>query len=80
MIKNIGAQYVSRGVRVSRHAPCLSHLLFVDDCMIFTHASKRGVDRIAAILEDYNKRSGRLVNKGKYVVFFSPNCDPEGKK
>lgn len=35
MLKNIGPQYISRGVRVSRHAPWISHLLFADDCMIF---------------------------------------------
>lgn len=58
MIKNVGPLYVSRGVRVSRHAPCISHLLFVDDCLIFTQASKRGADRVTAILDDYNRGFG----------------------
>jgi hypothetical protein len=79
MVKNIGPLYVSRGVRVSRHAPWISHLLFADDCLIFTQASKRGADRIAAILEDYNRGSGQLVNKSKSAVFFSPNCEQECK-
>jgi hypothetical protein len=47
--------------------------------MIFTQASKRGADWVAAILDDYNKGSGQLVNKGKSAVFFSPNCDQECK-
>lgn len=79
MIRNIGPLYVSRGVRVSRNALWISHLLFADDCIIFTQASKRGADRVASILEDYNKGSGQLVNKHKSAVFFSPNCDQNCK-
>lgn len=58
MLKSIGPLYVSRGVRVSRHAPWINDLLFADDCMIFTQAYKRGADRVAAILDDYNRGSG----------------------
>lgn len=72
--ENIGPLYVSRGVRVSRHAPWISHLLFADDCLVFTQASKWGADRVAAILEDYNRASRQLVNKSKSAVFFSQNC------
>jgi hypothetical protein len=75
MIKNIGPQFISRGVRVSRNAPWISHLLFAEDCLIFTQASKRGADRVAAILADYNRGSGQLVNKNKSAIFFSPNCE-----
>ena len=75
MLKSIGPSYVSRGVRVSRHAPWISHLLFADDCLIFTQASKRGAEQINDILADYNKGSGQLVNKSKSAVFFSANCD-----
>lgn len=74
MLKNIGPLYLSRGVRVSRHAPWISHLLFADDCLIFTQATKRGAERVADILDDYNRGSGQLVNKHKSAVFFSPNC------
>lgn len=60
---------------MSRHAPWISHLLFADDCLIFTQATKRAADRISLILEDYNRGSGQLVNKGKSAIFFSANCD-----
>jgi hypothetical protein len=63
LLKARGPQYISRGFIVSRHAPWISHLLFADDYMIFTQASKRGADRIAEILDLYNKGSGQLVNK-----------------
>lgn len=80
MVKNIGPLYISRGVRVSRSTPWISHLLFADDYLIFTPATKKGADRVAAILEDYNRGSGQLVNKHKSAVFFSPNCQPECKE
>lgn len=75
MLKAIGAQFIAKGVRVSRQAPWISHLLFADDCLIFTQATKRGADRVAEILNLYNRGSGQLVNKAKSAVFFSGNCD-----
>lgn len=68
-----------QGVWVSRRALWVSHLLFADDCLIFTEASKKGADRIASILDNYNKGSGQLVNKEKSAAFFSSNCQPESK-
>jgi hypothetical protein len=54
---------------VSRNAPWISHLLFADDCLIFTQATKWGADRVAAILDDYNRGLGQLVNKHKSAIF-----------
>lgn len=67
-------------MRVSRHAPWISHLLFADDCLIFTQATKRGADRVADILEAYNHGSRQLVNKNKSAILFSPNCTQESKE
>lgn len=61
------------------HAPWISHLLFADDCLIFTEASGRGADRVAQILEDYHRGSGQLVNKQKSAIFYSANCEQEAK-
>jgi hypothetical protein len=58
MVNNIRPLYVSRGVQVSRHAPWIFHLLFADDCLIFTQVSKKGADLVAAILDDYNRGLG----------------------
>ena len=80
MLKAIGPQYISRGIRVSQRAPWISHLLFADDCLIFSQADRRNADRIAQILDIYNKGSGQLVNKHKSAVFFSDNCGPGVKQ
>jgi hypothetical protein len=79
MVKTIGPLYISRWVWVSWNAPWISHLLFTNDGLIFTQTTKRGADRVAAILEDYNKGSGQLVNKQKSTVFFSSNCQQDCK-
>jgi hypothetical protein len=80
MLKGIGPQFLVKGVRVSIHAPWISHLLFADDCFIFAPATRRGADRVAGILDDYNWGSGQLVNKQKSAVFFSSNCQAEKKE
>ncbi|GJN37087.1 hypothetical protein PR202_gb26009 [Eleusine coracana subsp. coracana] len=79
MLKNSGPNFIARGLRVSRHAPWISHLLFADDCLIFSEATDRSAQRVASILDDYNKASGQLVNKQKSAIFFSPNTDDEVK-
>jgi hypothetical protein len=48
-------------------------LLFADDCSIFSEASEISVQRLANILENYNKGSGQLVNKDKSAILFSGN-------
>ncbi|GJN06817.1 hypothetical protein PR202_ga24584 [Eleusine coracana subsp. coracana] len=80
MLKNNGPNYIARGVRVSRHAPWVSHLLFADDCIIFSEVTERGARRVANILEDYHKGSGQLVNKHKSAIFFSENTVVEVKQ
>jgi hypothetical protein len=59
---------------VGVHAPWISHLLFADDCIVFSEASQRGAERLQEILETYSRGSGHLVNREKSAVFFSRNC------
>ncbi|KAM1585241.1 hypothetical protein ACFX13_039256 [Malus domestica] len=44
-----------RGVTICRGAPPITHLLFVDDCLIFTRATLKDCNRIRAILHDYER-------------------------
>jgi hypothetical protein len=59
--------------------PWISHLLFADDCIIFSKASQRGADRLKDIFDIYSRGSGQLVNREKFVVFYSKNCDEDMK-
>ena len=55
IMKAMGPVHLSRGVRVSVHSPWISHLLFADDCIIFSEASQNGADRLKNILEIYHR-------------------------
>jgi hypothetical protein len=74
LLKSIGPMHLSRGVHVGIHAPWLSHLLFADDCIVFSEASQRGATRLQHILDIYSRGSRQQVNREKSVVFFSKNC------
>jgi hypothetical protein len=74
LLKSTGPVHLSRGVRVGIHAPWVSHLLFADDCIVFSEASQRGAVRIQSILDTYHRGSGQLVNREKSAVLFSKNC------
>lgn len=46
LLRGIGPLHLSRGLRVGIHAPWISHLLFADDCFVFSEASHRGASRL----------------------------------
>jgi len=79
LLKSKGPVYLSRGVCVGIHAPWISHLLFADDCIVFSEASQRGAERLQEVLELYSRGSGQLVNKQKSTVFFIQNYTAEMK-
>ncbi|KAA3478183.1 reverse transcriptase [Gossypium australe] len=68
-----------KGVRASRRGPQISHLLFVDDCIIFGEATERGAGLLKKILREYRECSGQKVNFDKSTVFFSSNTGNEDK-
>jgi hypothetical protein len=74
LLRNLGLVFLYRGVRVGVHAPWISHLLFADDCIVFSEVSQRGALRLQQILDIYNQGSRQLVNPYKSAVFFSHNC------
>ena len=79
MLKYKGAAHLAKGMRVGTHAPWISHLLFADDCMIFSQATIQGAERLHDILELYREGSGQLINKEKSAIFFSANNSGEEK-
>lgn len=80
MLKYKGPLYLSRGARVGIHAPWVSHLLFADDCIVFSHASTVGAERLKDILENYKRGSGQMINPSKSAIFFSANCSADMKQ
>jgi hypothetical protein len=80
MLKATGPVHLSRGVRVGVHSPWISHLLFADDCIVFSEASQGGASRLMEILLKYNRGSGQLINREKSAIFFSKNCQQDMKE
>ena len=56
-----------------RRAPLVSHLLFVDDCIVFCNASKEERLRLTKILEVYERESRQKLNREKTSLFFQQN-------
>ncbi|KAL0361921.1 UNVERIFIED_CONTAM: hypothetical protein Sradi_3876600, partial [Sesamum radiatum] len=66
-----------RGVSICRQAPSISHLLFVDDTLIFRCASQADSRTILAVLDIYRHASGQEINLLKSSVGFSRNTPRE---
>ena len=62
-------------VVICRIAPKISHLLFVDDSLLFCQATQDEVQEVVDILQLYAKASGQLINLVKSSIFFSSNVD-----
>ena len=73
LLKEAEARGDLHGCRVSRGAPCISHLLFADDSFLFFNASDQECCKVQSILELYERISRQAINLQKSGIFFSNN-------
>lgn len=59
------------------NSPCISHLLFADDSLIFLKSLEVECLTIKGLLESYGRVSGQCINLSKSALLFSPNVHPE---
>ncbi|KAI5431661.1 hypothetical protein KIW84_035720 [Lathyrus oleraceus] len=63
-------------IQIARKALIFSHLFFIDDNLLFTHASDTEVFRVISIMRIYQESSGQVVNLDKSEASFTQNmCD-----
>ncbi|CAL2243105.1 unnamed protein product [Prunus armeniaca] len=64
-------------VRSSQSGPCVSHLFFADDLILFSEASPKHARIMKSCLDLFCTASGQTVNFSKSVVFCFPNTCKE---
>ena len=80
MIRKAEEGHSLRGIKSSQHGVCISHLLFVDDSLLFCRASVEECQRLLHILETYEAASGQAINRQKTSLFFTTNTKPEVRR
>lgn len=60
-------------ISLSHYGPSVSHLLFVDDTLIFLQATQQKCVLLQHILQAYCVASGQMINQDKSSIYFSPN-------
>ena len=68
-----------RGYSLSRNSPCLTHLLFADDSLLFCRTTIQECKKILDILDTYGNCQGQQITRRKTTVFFSKSTFEEIK-
>ncbi|XP_074297592.1 uncharacterized protein LOC141628333 [Silene latifolia] len=66
--------YLIKGIKICKHGPEISHLLFVNDSLFFIRGEYENLDFLMNIIDEYCAASGQCLNKDKSSILFSPNC------
>ncbi|XP_026383665.1 uncharacterized protein LOC113279176 [Papaver somniferum] len=66
-----------KGIKVVALSPAIDHLLFADDCLIFTQANVTSVNNLLELLHTFSSQSGQVINFEKSSVYFSKKTKPE---
>ena len=65
------------GFQLCRRSPKLTHLLFVDDSLLFFKSNIGKCQRVLDILGVYEKCSGQQINRSKTTIVFSKSTSDE---
>ncbi|EEF38478.1 conserved hypothetical protein [Ricinus communis] len=57
-------------IKINRRCPILSHMLFVDDTILFAKPDVEEASRAKLLLDKYQLASGQLINYAKCGIIF----------
>ena len=80
MLRKAKESHTLRGVKSSQHGVCISHLLFVDDSLLFCRATVEECQRLLDLLGTYEAAFGQFINRQKTSLFFNTNTKPEVRR
>uniref|UniRef100_A0A803PFQ0 Reverse transcriptase domain-containing protein n=1 Tax=Cannabis sativa TaxID=3483 RepID=A0A803PFQ0_CANSA len=62
------------GIKISREAPAVTHLMFADDTLLFSRANTMEASIIGDCIKKFEGWSGQMCSKQKSGILFSSNC------
>ena len=68
-----------QGIKIARNCPPISHLMFVDDLVVFSLARHNELTAVQSCLSQFQTWSGLSINKRKLTITFSQNVPPSSK-
>ncbi|RYQ80303.1 hypothetical protein Ahy_Scaffold1g106807 [Arachis hypogaea] len=70
LMDNVLNKRIITGVKLAPKAPIITHLLFADDCIIFSGAVEEEIYQLVQILNQYTSASGQVINLEKSGIIF----------
>ncbi|XP_016177831.1 uncharacterized protein LOC107620131 [Arachis ipaensis] len=67
------------GIRLAPTAPPITHLLFADDCIIFTRVQEDEIYQLIQIINKYTETSGQRINTEKSGLIFGRHVPIQSK-
>ena len=74
------AQNNISGIKASIRGPSISHVMYADDIILFSKASKKEATNFIKCVDKYCRWSGQKINNNKSGVFFSKNTPGQNRR
>ena len=68
------------GIKTSISGPSISHVMYADDIVLFSKASRKDAESLVRTLEKYCSWSGQAINRSKSGVFFSKHTQSHTRR
>lgn len=75
MLQDLEVKGMLKGVEINKGELPISHLMFVDDIIIFFKIASQTIDKLSQTLQSFCEMSSQKRNGTKSVMVVSPNCD-----